>query len=124
MTVRVIVLWFALGVIALSHSAEPSTEPFAKVARSADTIVATLSAMGGSLVLVDSPQPGMARSTSPGESFSLRDGASLLLVEHHSSYRITCHLLPPPAGLQIAARFDARSFGGSLSEKTYFIKAQ
>src|SRR4051794_9316594 len=105
MTVRFIILALVLAVVR-SYSAEPSP-PFARVVRSGESVVATLPASGGRFVLADSPQP---RTTLLGESFAFRDGASLSLVEKHSSYRITCHLLPR-AGLQIEATFNAQSFG-------------
>ncbi|HEY6154718.1 MAG TPA: hypothetical protein VIW07_13340 [Candidatus Udaeobacter sp.] len=121
MTPRFIALGLVIAALSSSHAAEHASEPFASVVRRGDVIIATLPATGLRFVITDSPKP---RVTSYGESFELRDGASLSLHEKHSSYRITCHLVPPPAGLQVESKFDARSFGGTMSEKSYFIKAQ
>ena len=103
------------------QAAERTTEPFASVVRRGEAIVATLPASGARFVVRDSPEP---RVTTPSESFELRDGASLSLVEHHSHYQITCHISPPPAGLQVESTFDAHSFGGATRKKSYFITAQ
>ena len=108
-----------LTVVAQSQAATTS-EPFATVVRHGDTIIATLPASGVRYVVGDSQQP---RVTSYSESFEFHAGASLLLTEKHSSYRVTCRFAPI-AGLQVESTFDARSFGGTTSKKNYFIRAQ
>jgi hypothetical protein len=121
MTRRFIALGLVIAALSSSRAAENASDPFATVVRRGDIIVATLPTTGLRFVVADSPQ---SRVTSYGESFELRHGASLSLHEKHASYRITCRLVPPPAGLRVESRFDTRSFGRALSEKSYFIKAQ
>src|ERR1035437_2388682 len=115
MTVRLITLVFALATAASLPSAEPPqrfTEPFATVVHSGDTIVATLSQEAGrSLIfyILDSKEEG---TISPGKSFTLRGGSSLIVGEHHLGYWITCHITPVP-GLQIDSRLDDPIHGTS-----------
>ena len=101
--------------------AQPSTFLFASVVLQDPTVVATLPSDRRWLVKIDSAEE---RLSSAGESFPLRQGTSLSLIEHHSSYQITCHISPPAAGLQVENTFDAHSFGGTTTKKSYFIKAQ
>ena len=121
MTPRFIALALVVAALSSSRAAEHASDPFVTVVRRGDVIIATLPATGLRFVIADSPEP---RVTSYGESFELRDGASLSLHDKHAIYRITCHLVPPPAGLQVKSKFDGRSFGGTMSEKSYFITAQ
>jgi len=94
--------------------------PFHSVTVSNNVILATLP---------DSPRWIVAygiddrRQTKPGESFTLKDGASLLLAEHHLSYQVTAQLAPTP-GLKIESRFNASSFGRTNTDKSYFIPAK
>lgn len=103
------------------RAADSGAAPFATVVRYGDTVVATLPSVGIRYVVGDDPTP---RVTSYGESFRLRDGASVFLHEKHSSYRITCHISPPPAGLKVESMFNTQSFGGTITKKNYFIDAQ
>jgi hypothetical protein len=113
-----LVISVALATVAIAQS---PPFPFATVTLRDSSIVATLSSNRRWLVKRDSAEP---RLTSFGESFELREGTSLSLVERHSSYRVTCHISPPPAGLQVESTFDAHSFGGTTTKKSSFIKAQ
>ena len=103
------------------YASDSRNSPFATVVRQGDTIVATLPSIGIRYVVGDAPKP---RVTSYGESFQLRDGASVFLYEKHSSYRVTCHISPPPAGLKVESAFNAESFDGTTTKKNYFIEAQ
>ena len=118
MTTRFLSL-FIFIVVRVAYAAEPERTLFESIVHRGDVIVATLSPSGARFAITDSPQ---SRIAAPGESFQLHDGESLSLSEHHSSYRVTCRIASP-AGLKVVAKFDSRSFGGSQSEKSYFIKA-
>src|SRR4051812_34201165 len=118
-TFLTLLLLVAAGVQLCASDSRNS--PFAAVVRRGDTIVATMPSIGIRYVVGDAPKP---RVTSYGESFQLRDGASLFLYEKHSSYRVTCHISPPPAGLKVESTLDAQSFGGTTTKKNYFIDAQ
>jgi hypothetical protein len=102
-------------------AADSRNSPFATVVRRGDTIVATLPTLGMRYVVAEAQRP---RITSYGEPFQFRDGTSVLLYEKHSSYRITCHISPPPAGLRVESTFNAQSFGGTTTKKNYFIDAK
>ena len=119
MTTRFLSL-FIFIVVRVAYAAERETTLFESVVHRGDVIVVTLSRSGARFAITDSPQPRVA---APGESFQLHDGESLSLSERHSSYRVTCRIAAAPAGLKVLATFDARSFGGAQSEKSYFIKA-
>src|SRR3954463_1781733 len=119
MTTRCLGL-FIFIVVRVAYAAEREPTLFESVFHHGDVIVATLSKSGARFAITDSPQPRVA---APGESFQLHDGESLLLSEHHSTYRVTCRIASAPAGLKVVATFDARSFGGAQSQKSYFIKA-
>jgi hypothetical protein len=110
---------FAVSAVQL-RAGDSGTAPFATVVRQGETIVATLPSIGTRYVVGDTPEQ---RVTSYGESFRLRDGASVSLYEKHSSFRITCQISPPPGGLKVQSTFNAQSFGGTTTTKTYFIKA-
>src|SRR3954452_18276445 len=101
MTARLV----ALGIIAVTlagHAAENATWPFATVVRRGDALIATLPRIGMRYLISSDRTP---RVTAYGESFELRDGASLSLDWRHGSYRVTCHLIPAPAGLQVESQF-------------------
>src|SRR5437870_4320212 len=85
--------------------------PFASVVRRGDTIVATLAGDARWLVFFDGTRQN-SRVSERGESFTLRDGALLSLIERHSSYDIKCQISPTAAGLEVSSSFDAHSFGG------------
>jgi hypothetical protein len=93
---------------------------FQTVVIRSNTIIATLPANGRWLVADGS---GKTRLSESGESFSLRAGSSLRLTEHHSSYVVTPQF-SSLAGLRIESTFDASSFGGKITNRTFFIPAQ
>ena len=103
------------------RAADSSTSPFATVVRRGDTIVAMLPSIGTRYLVGDASNP---RVTSYCESFQLRHGESLFLREKHSSYRVTCHISPPPAGFKVESTLNAQSFGGTTTKKNYFIDAR
>lgn len=56
-----------------------------------------------------------------GERIALQPGVKALLVENHSLTEI---IYLPKQGLLMDARFDARSFGGSVEVKHYLLKIE
>ena len=96
------------------------TLPFYSVAVREGAIVATLPATPRWIVQVGSAE---SRQSKPSESFTLQAGSSLRLVEHHLSYQATAQFTPTP-GLKIESQFDARSFGGAITNRSYFIPAK
>ena len=121
MTRTFVTLFLLITIGVQLDAADSRNSPFAAVARHGDTIVATLPTIGMRYVVADAQKP---RVTSYGESFQLRDGASVLLYEKHLSYKIICHISPPPAGLRVESTFNAQSFGGITTKKNYFIDAK
>ncbi len=96
------------------------TLPFHSVAVRDGAIVATLPDSPRWIVAygIDDGHPAK-----PGEAFTLKEGASLQLVAHHFSYQVTAQLAPTP-GLKIASHFAASSFGGTNTNRNYFIPAK
>jgi hypothetical protein len=94
--------------------------PFHSVAVRDGAIVATLPAAPRWLVQIGAAELRMSR---PDESFTLQAGSSLRLVEHHLSYLVTAQLTPTP-GLKIESHFNASSFGGTNTVRSYFISAK
>lgn len=101
-----------------AHSIGPPA-PFESVLANDHAIVASLPARIRLQVTEANSKP---RLTQPGEAFTLAAGASLLLAERHSSYRVTAQL-EPLAGVHVSATIDTRSIGGTLSRAQYFIRA-
>jgi hypothetical protein len=110
----------ALGLAAAmpARSVEPPA-PFESVVANGQTIVATLPVRVRLQVIETTSKP---RLTQPGEAFTFAAGASLLLTERHSSYRVTAQL-EPRAGVHVIATIDTRSIGGTLSRTQCFIRA-
>jgi hypothetical protein len=100
--------------------ASSDTSPFRSVVVRDGTIVATLPPAPRWIVQVGSAE---TRPSKPSESFTLQAGSSLRLVEHHLSYQVTAQLTPTP-GLKIESHFDASSFGGTNTNRNYFILAK
>ncbi len=97
------------------------TSPFQSMVVLDDSIIVTLPKQASWIVDVENTD--ISRKAKPGESFTLKDGASLTLVERHSGYRVTAKLTPEQ-GIMIERSSDTRSFGGELKKKKYFIPAQ
>jgi len=92
---------------------------FRSVVAARDTLVATLPQGRRWLVQVGSSEP---RLSEPGESFTIHAGTSLRLIERHASYLVTAQATAP-AGLQVEHTSDARSVGGEVTKKSFFIPA-
>ena len=82
-------------------------------------IVATLPASSHWLIQKNAD----SKPSRPGESFTLRDGDSLRLIEHHLSYKVTAQLSPKP-GLKVEFTMDGRSFGGETARINSFLPAR
>ena len=117
-------LWIAVslivGVAASFVAAKPTRPVFSSVVRHGDSIVAVV-AGGRWLTHGDSPS---GRIIEAGQSLTFRDGTSVTLVQHHTSYDIRCQISPSRAGLHVTESFDARSFGAAAEQQKYFIRAQ
>jgi len=98
---------------------DAETFPFRSVVAARDTLVATLPQGRRWLVQVGSSEP---RLSEPGESFTIHAGPSLRLIERHASYLVTAQATAP-AGLQVEHTSDARSVGGEVTKKSFFIPA-
>jgi hypothetical protein len=114
------IVLFAALTSHLIGAADLEASPFQSVVARPDAIIAALPA--GKRWLVKTGSSAL-RLSAPGESFKLPAGSSLHLSERHSSYHVTAQLLPA-AGLRIESTFDARSFGGTVTKKSYFIPAR
>lgn len=101
-------------------TAVADSSPFESIVVRDGRIIGTLPAVPHWVVIEGSAEP---RRPKPGESFIMEPGSSLLFAEHHCSYRVTARLAPEK-GLLVESKFDARSFGGELTKKKYFLPAK
>jgi hypothetical protein len=115
-----IVLASLLAASCASTPESADSSPFHSVVVRDGAIVATLPATPRWIVQIGSSD---SRTSEPSESFTLQDGASLRLVEHHLNYKVTAQIAPKP-GLKVESTMDARSFGGEITKKSYFIPAK
>ena len=123
MTARLTVLSLIIACTPL-QAAENAFNPFSRIARRGDVIVATLTPHHRWAVAVGS---GHTRDALDGESFQLSDREWLFLAELQDQrliYRLRGHLSPLPAGVRVEQRFDAHTFTDTRVKKTYFIEAQ
>src|SRR5205814_2427921 len=106
MTRAFLTLFLFVAAAVQLYGSDSRNSPFATVVHHGDIVIATLPSIGIRYVAGNASKP---RITSYGESFQLRDGATVFLYEKHSSYRITCHISPPPTGLKVQCTFNAQS---------------
>ena len=99
---------------------ETMSGPFRSVVLDGDSVVAALPERL-KMQVTEGPS-AKYRISQPGEVFRLRGGTSLVLTERHATYRISAQVVPT-AGLVVEATIDARSTGGNLHTKHYFVPA-
>jgi hypothetical protein len=122
MTARLTVLSLVIACVPL-QAAEDAFNPFSRIVRRGEVIIATLAPHHRWAVAVGSSH---SRAALDGESFQLTDGERLFLAELQDKrliYRIRGHLSPLPAGVQVEDRFDARTFTDMRVKKAYFLEA-
>jgi hypothetical protein len=111
---------YAVGCDSKAPASVKDTSPFQTIIVRDGKVVGTLPAVPSWMVIDGSAEP---RQVAPSESFSMKAGSSLVFAEQHSSYRVTAQL-SPAQGLMIESEFDARSFGGELTKRKYFMPAK
>jgi hypothetical protein len=120
-TVKYWVILTLVMVANASFSGEESRNPFESVKVKGEKIEVIVSASGPRWVAITDQN---ATSANHPKTFLLADGEQLQLVDKHEHYWFIASVSARKKGLQTRYRFDSRSFGGELIEKSYFIKAE
>ena len=110
-----------ISVIFLSQHAVASTNLFSSVQQTKDLLTLTLPSDGIHWMITVTLDK--VYRSDYGQRLSLTNGQAITLSDRHVSHDIRAVITQNRAGLDVTTTEDMRSFGGTVTQRTFFVKA-